>query len=68
MSDPLTPSPQVLVKLGSAIIHAAEFLSPQGYPLDKQAFNQLLVDPDVLLWIRQMDEMGMLPVMRNLKK
>jgi hypothetical protein len=63
--DPLSPSPQLLIKLGSAVVHAEEFLSPHGHEFDKQAFDQLLADPDVKAWIATMTTMAFLPVKRN---
>lgn len=65
MIDPLQPSATTLVKLGSAIIHADEFLSDDGHPYDRVAFEELLRDPDVVEWVAAMNAMAMLPVKRK---
>lgn len=62
--DPLQPSVTLLIKLGSAIVHADEFLSPKGHPFDKEAFMSCLNDPEVKEWIVEMTKMAFLPVKR----
>lgn len=62
--DPLNPSMSLLIKLGSAVVHADEFLSPNGHPVDKSAFAQLVVDVEVSEWIESMTKQGFLPVKR----
>lgn len=64
MNDPLKPSAALLCKLGSAIVHADEFLSSKGHQYDRAAFVQCLADPEVQKWIKQMADMAMLPVKR----
>lgn len=63
--NPLQPSPQLLCKLGSAIVHADEMSGPHGHEFDKVAFQQVLNDPEVKAWIEAMTKMAMLPVKRN---
>lgn len=63
--DPLKPSAGLLCKLGSAIVHADEFLSPDGHEFDSTAFRQVLADPEVQDWIRQMTKLAFLPRKRN---
>lgn len=65
MADPLTPSPQLLTKLGSIMVHVEELLSPHGHHFDRVALDDLLKDPQVKEWRRQMDSMALLPVKRN---
>lgn len=65
MSDPLTPSPALLCKLGSIIIHADELTSTDGHAFDKIALQQLIADPEVWEWIVAMDQMAMLPKKRR---
>jgi hypothetical protein len=65
MAELFTPSPQLLVKLGSAVVHADEFLGPHGHEFDKTAFQQILIDPDVKKWIADMTKAAFLPVKRN---
>jgi hypothetical protein len=62
--DVLEPNAQLLIKLGSALVHAQEFLSPTGHPFDKAAFDGIMNDPDVCEWISGMTEMALLPVKR----
>jgi cystathionine beta-lyase family protein involved in aluminum resistance len=59
--DPLKPSPALLCKLGSLIVHADELLSPSGHPYDRTAFVEGLKDAEVTEWINQMHAMSMLP-------
>lgn len=65
MSDPLKPSPALLVKLGSIMVHAEESTGRRGHPADAYALRSLLDDTEVKEWRRQMDELGLLPVMRD---
>lgn len=64
-ADPLKPSAALLMKLGSIIVHADEFLSPDGHDFDKTAVEQLMKDPDVLYWLAQMDGMALIPKKRR---
>ena len=66
-SDPMTPSAALLVKLGSAVVHAAEAKSADGHEYDWIAFDGLLADRDVQEWLREMTIQGFLPVMRRNK-
>ena len=43
--EPFRPSLALLVKLGSIAVHAAEYISPDGHPFDKNAIQSLLDDP-----------------------
>jgi len=63
--DPRKPSLEVLMKLGSAIVHAKEALSPDSRPVDKHEFDQMLKDPDVAEWMDDMNNMALLPVLRG---
>lgn len=63
--DPLKPSVKVLVKLGSAIVHAKEALSEDARLIDKREFEQVLEEPDVAEWMGDMNTMALLPVMRG---
>jgi len=62
--DPLAPAASLLIKLGSIAVHADEYLSPGGHPLDKVALDGLLRDPEVVAWRKAMDAMAFLPVKR----
>lgn len=61
----LAPTPQLLCKLGSIIIHYEEMTGPAGHRFDKVALDGLIADPEVREWIAGMREMAMLPVKRN---
>lgn len=65
MNKPFEPSIQLLVKLGSCIVHADEAMSPGGHHFDRTAFQQLLQDPDVSEWLKSMSAMAMLPRKRS---
>lgn len=65
MDNVLKPSVTLLIKIGSAVIHAEEYLSPHGHPFDKNAFDSLLRDPEVVKWIKGMDELALLPIKRS---
>jgi hypothetical protein len=60
--DPLKPSVQLLVKLGSIAVHADEMLSPGGHEYDKIELQTRLADPEVQAWIKEMG--AFLPVKR----
>lgn len=64
----MKPSPALLVKLGSIIVHFDEATSPGGHDFDLNTARQLLQDPDVKAWIAAMSKAAMLPVKRNEKK
>ena len=61
-ADPTKPSLPLLCKIGSALIHAEEWLSPTGNFFDKGALEGLLADPEVKAWIKAMGPL--LPVKR----
>lgn len=63
--DPLKPSPSLLCKLGSVIVHADELLSPDGHDFDRVALGVVLNDPEVKTWLEQMTKMGFIPLKRN---
>lgn len=60
----LNPSFAMLVKLGSIVRHAEEFISPSGHSADQAAIKALLRDPDVIAWMGAADAMALLPVKR----
>jgi len=63
--EALKPTPQLLIKLGSIIVHYKEFLSSDGHYMDKVALDSLLSDEDVIEWFEQMDKMAFLPKIRK---
>lgn len=62
--DPLKPGVGLLVKLGSALVHADEAMSENGVAEDEATFRRLLADPEVVPWIDAMNDSGFLPVKR----
>ena len=64
-TDPLQPSAQLLIKLGSIIVHADEFTSDGGHELDLGAMRGVMSDPEVKEWLEQMNSMAFLPVKRS---
>jgi hypothetical protein len=62
--DALNPSPQLLVKLGSLIVHYEELTSPKGHPSDKAVIDSLRQSPDVEAWFEEMNRLAFLPVKR----
>jgi hypothetical protein len=60
----LTPSPTLLVKLGSIAVHVDEFFSSKGNYLDRVAIIQLLDDPEIVAWLAEMGKLALLPVKR----
>ena len=63
MNDPLKPSPALLCKLRSIIVHAEEFLSPTGHIVDREALRSAW-DSEVVEWMEQMRALAMLPIKR----
>lgn len=64
MRDVFNPSPGLLSKLGSIIVHAEELLSPKGHEFDALALKTALADPEVKEWLKGMNDLAMLPVKR----
>jgi len=62
--SPLTPSTQVLVALGSIVVHAQEYFSGAGHEFDKHAIFSAIETPGVKDWLVAMDKMALLPVKR----
>lgn len=62
--DPFKPNLSLLVKLGSALVHADELVSPKGHAFDREALLTCLRDPEVVAWIDAMNQLAMLPVKR----
>lgn len=72
MNDPLHPPVTVLIKLGSALVHAEEAVAEVqrgGYAaalqFDIPAFESVRRDAEVEEWMLAMAEMAFLPVKRS---
>ena len=63
-TDPLKPNPQLLVKLGSLIVHYEEASSPGGHVFDVRVIDDLRSQPDVAEWFEAMRKLALLPVKR----
>lgn len=63
----LKPSPAVLSKLGSIIVHAEEGMGNDGHHFDIIALRQLLADSDVSAWLKDMRRLALLPETRRKK-
>lgn len=64
-NDELKPSPQLLIKLGSLIVHYQEWTSSDGHALDKAAIDSIENSDDFKEWIKQMDDNAFLPKKRK---
>jgi hypothetical protein len=60
----LEPSPELLIALGSMIVHYEEFLSDKGNPVDLVVINDLRNQSIVKEWMDGMAEMAFLPLKR----
>ena len=65
MPNPLSPSPALLAKLGSIIVHYEEFLSPTGHGFDQAAFRVLVEDAEVMEWMKAMRKIALIPEERS---
>jgi hypothetical protein len=61
----MKPSPALLVKLGSIIVHFDEATEPGAHEFDLHTARQLLADPEVAAWMKAMTAAAMLPVKRS---
>lgn len=66
----MTHSMSLLAKLGSIAVHADELSSKnvdavRGHEFDKIAIRQLIADPEITAWIKEMGPL--LPVKRSAK-
>ena len=60
----LKPTPQLLIKIGSALVHAEEFFSIKGRPHDKIAFDAIMNSEEIREWIKEGTKEAFLPVKR----
>jgi hypothetical protein len=63
--DPFSPTPSLLVKLGSIVVHAEEMLAPGGHAFDRIAITSLLADDEVQAWLASARAGAFLPVKRS---
>jgi hypothetical protein len=62
--NPFKPSPELLSKLGSIVVHSEEMISDTGHHFDLSALRAVLNDPEVRDWLKKMTDMAMVPVKR----
>jgi hypothetical protein len=62
--DALAPSPALLAKLGSIVVHADEMAGPSGHAFDLMALQSVISDPEVQEWLNGMRRLAMLPEKR----
>lgn len=65
MKDVFNPTPTLLSKLGSAIVHAAEALGADGHNFDEIAFFEALHDGEVQDWLVEMTKLALIPLRRK---
>jgi hypothetical protein len=58
------PSMVLLVKLGSLIVHYQEYTSGNGHQFDKTVIDALEADQQVVEWMKQMNDLALLPKKR----
>ncbi len=61
----LKPSMALLCKLASVAVHADEYLSHNGHPLDRDALLSAVNDPEVVQWLADMSAAALAPVKRS---
>lgn len=63
--NPLKPTPSLLSKLCSIIIHSEELASPtKWHQFDLDALRMLLKDSEIVEWLSEMKKMAMIPEKR----
>ena len=65
MTDALNPTPQLLIKLGSIIVHWEEYNSKDGHFLDLQTIEAMMEQEDVKEWFSEMNKLALLPLKRK---
>lgn len=68
MTDMMKPSPALLCKLASLVVHAAEAMSSNAHSWDITALRRDLRDPEVRKWCEKMIDAAMAPMPRSGKK
>lgn len=63
--EPLNPTLSLLGKLGSLAFHAGEMLSHEYHAFDRAAIQSLLDDEEVKQWLKEMDQLALIPLKRN---
>ena len=61
--EPLNPTPSLLCKLGSLAVHVDEMAD--GHAFDRAAVQSLLEDEEVQQWLKEMDQLALVPRKRK---
>ena len=61
---PLQPTPQLLAKLGSLLVHLDEGNSRNGHAFDWTAAKTLWEDAEVQEWLSEMQKIALVPLRR----
>lgn len=61
------PGLSLLVKLGSLIVHADEYIHPGGQAIDREDFEIGLKDAEVEAWLKEGTKAALLPLKRSYK-
>lgn len=64
MIKEIQPSKEVLIKLGSLVVHIEEYLSEKSSEYDKITIQALLADQDLQDWVSKLDELALVPKKR----
>lgn len=64
-TEALQPSPRLLAKIGSIVVHTEECISPNGHDFDREAIRTLLLDLEVREWLSAMEVLAMVPLRRS---
>lgn len=59
--EPLNPTPSLLCKLGSLAVHVEKMLSYNGHVFDRVAMVGLIEDEEVQRWLKEMDQLALVP-------
>ena len=63
--DPMRPTPSLLCKIASLLVHVEEANGPDGHPFDVAAIDALKADPEYREWMAGMGGLGLIPVKRR---
>lgn len=63
--DVLKPTPALLCKLASVVVHADEMREPGAHEFDQIALVKAMDDPEVKEWVEAMTKAGFAPIKRS---
>jgi hypothetical protein len=65
MADAISPDTSTAIKVASALVHAQEYMSADGHPFDRNAFDALMGDHEVRAWMNRLRGLALLPRKRS---